>query len=70
MSDDLEKAITAGVVAALRKKAAALGEVVKNGTTHPDDHPNVDLITPEAAMAERMCRELTRLADEMEAENG
>lgn len=71
MADDLERAILAGAVLALRKAAAKQRDLASNGASLAGDrHPGVLIRSPEAACAANLADDWTeialRLAHEME----
>ena len=54
MADDLETAIAAGAVTALRRRAVRLTELARLGTVESDKTPGVYIRTGEAALADRL----------------
>jgi hypothetical protein len=54
VADDLETAIAAGAVTALRRRAARQTELARLGTVEPDKTPGVYIRTGEAALADRL----------------
>ena len=66
VADDLEIAIAAGAVTALRRRAARQTELVLLGTIGPDKTPGVLIRTGEAALADRLANAWAALAQELE----
>ena len=66
VADDLETAIAAGAVTALRRRAARQTELARLGTVEPDKTPGVFIRTGEAALADRLANAWAALAQEME----
>ena len=66
MADDLETAIAAGAVVALRRRAARQTELALLGTVESDKTPGVFIRTGEAALADRLASAWAALAQEME----
>jgi hypothetical protein len=62
-----ETAFTAALAAAFRRKAEAKREQVREGTTHPDKFPDVDIRSPEAAIAAQLAQSFEAMADDIEA---
>lgn len=54
MADDLETAIAAGAVVALRRRAARQTELARLGTVESDKTPGVFIRTGEATLADRL----------------
>lgn len=66
MADDLETAIAAGAVTALRRRASRQTELARLGTVESEKTPVVFIRTGEAALAVRLASAWTVLAQEME----
>jgi hypothetical protein len=66
VADDLETAIAAGAVTALRRRAARQTEFARLGTVELDKTPGVFIRTGEAALADRLANAWAALAQEME----
>ena len=54
MADDLETAMAAGAVVALRRRAARQTELARLGTVESDKTPGVFIRTGEATLADRL----------------
>ena len=65
MADDLETAIAAGAVVALRRRSGRQTELARLGTVEPDKTTGVFIRTGEAALADRLARAWAALAQEM-----
>jgi hypothetical protein len=63
--DEIETAIFAGAIAALRRRAASQEKIAKDGTSIGER--NVVIRQGESAIAERLATTLSALADELEA---
>ena len=59
--------LVAALARAFRRKAAAKREQVREGTTHPDKFPDVDIRSPEAAIAAQLAQSFEAMADDIEA---
>ena len=57
----------AALARAFRRKAAAKREQVREGTTHPDKFPDVDIRSPEAASSAQMAQSFDAIACDLEA---
>jgi hypothetical protein len=68
VADDLETAVAARAVTALRGRAVPQTEVARLGTVEPDKTPGVFIRTGEAALADRLTSAWAALAQEMEDE--
>ena len=66
MADDLETAIAAGAVVALRRRAARQTELALLGTVESDKTRGVFIRTGEAALADRLASAWAALAQELE----
>ena len=66
MADDLETAIAAGAVTALRRRSARQTDLARLGTVESDETPGVFIRTGEAALADRLANAWEALAQEME----
>jgi hypothetical protein len=66
VADDLETAIAAGAVTALRRRAARQAELARLGTVEFDKTPGVFIRTGEAALADRLANAWAARAQEME----
>jgi hypothetical protein len=64
--DDLETAIAAGAVVALRRRAASQTELARLGTVESDETPGAFIRPGEAALADRLANAWAALAQEME----
>jgi hypothetical protein len=69
-ASELEAAIVAGAIAALRRRASVQAQKARDGTTSAGDaHPHVVIATGEAATAVALARALERIAAEFDAES-
>jgi hypothetical protein len=66
VADDLETAIAAGAVTALRRRAARQTDLARLGTVEPNKTPGIFIRTGEAALAARLANSWAALAQEME----
>lgn len=66
MADDLETAIAAGAVVALRRRSGRQTELARLGTVESDKPPGVFIRTGEAALADRLANAWAALAQELE----
>ena len=66
MANDLEIAIAAGAVTALRRRAERQTELARLGTVESDKTPGVFIRTGEAALADRLANAWAALAQELE----
>jgi hypothetical protein len=66
MADDLETAIAAGAVIALRRRAARQTDLARLGTVESDKTSGVFIRTGEAALADRLASAWAALVQEME----
>ena len=66
MADDLETAIAAGAVVALRRRAARQADLARLGTVESDKTSGVFIRTGEAALADRLANAWAALARELE----
>jgi hypothetical protein len=66
VADDLETAIAAGAVVALRRRACTQTDLAALGTIESDKTPEVFIRTGEATIADRLANAWAALAQEME----
>jgi hypothetical protein len=64
--DEIERAIRAGAIAALRRRAERQRTAAALGTVAAEGRPDVLILTGEAAVAARLAEAFAALADELE----
>jgi hypothetical protein len=68
--DDLERAILAGAIAALRRRLAIQQRTAADGAATVEGRPDIVVRTGESEIARRLAEALTKALGELEAEAG
>ena len=66
MTDTMETAIGTAMALALRRRSEVKRKQAAEGTATVEDHPDVVIRSPEAALASRMADEYEAIAQEIE----